>query len=314
MDSNEKNICKDCQLVFNDETSLHRHFRKHRITVADYYYKYHRRVDKLTGELIEFKSKEHYFANEFNTKSNLVQWFSVATDEEIKDYISAFLKLRKEKKNLKWCPTQVELRSLISPSILTIEKYMGGYTDFCKTLGFERRFYDMSFVNRRIGENCILIDTREQTPLSFGDIKVKVEGLKYGDYRLEKDIREQDVCVIERKSAKDFLATFTEGFDRFVRELERAKADKAYLVVLVEERLSNLLDFKNKCAGISPRTKITPEYVFRNVREILQKENKIQFLFVDGREEAARIAEKLLYNGFLHTSCDLQLLYDDKDL
>jgi hypothetical protein len=238
----------------------------------------------------------------------LIKWFSVADRKEIEFYITDFLSKRKDKKNLIWAPTQVELRTLMIPSINNIEKYFSDYYKYCFGLGFKNRFYTVP--PRQIEKDpFVIIDSREQCPLIFKDLKTKILGLKYGDYKLDKEKQDDDL-IIERKSAKDFLSSFTEGIERFKRELVRSKEDKSYMVVLVEENLSNLLDFRNKCDGISPNTKITPDYVFRNVRDLLSEEKSIQFLFVSGREEAARVAKNLLVAGDWQTSFDLQLLYD----
>jgi len=46
----------------------------------------------------------------------------------------------KEQKQLKYIPTQVELRSLSGfPSIITYNKFFGNYYEFALTLGFQSR-------------------------------------------------------------------------------------------------------------------------------------------------------------------------------
>lgn len=52
----------------------------------------------------------------------------------------------------------------------------------------------------------ILVDTREQRPLSFGDLPTRRATLVTGDYSVIANGRDlRDVVVIERKSVSDLL-------------------------------------------------------------------------------------------------------------
>lgn len=74
----------------------------------------------------------------------------------------------------------------------------------------------------------ILVDTREQNPFEFTDIRdtdgqpIYVYqdrvGLKSGDYSL---LGMENQIAIERKSHIDFLGSIGQGRDRFQREIER---------------------------------------------------------------------------------------------
>ena len=81
------------------------------------------------------------------------------------------------------------------------------------------------------------------------------------------------------------------------------------LLVLVEEKFNNALSFKY-LPHISKRIKATPEYIFHNVRELTQSYPNVQFLFVDGRKECSRVAQKIFLNEKLFNDLDLQLAYD----
>jgi ERCC4-type nuclease len=55
-------------------------------------------------------------------------------------------------------------------------------------------------------EYVILIDTREQKPLSFGELRTERTTLATGDYSIACDGRDlRDVVAIERKSISDLL-------------------------------------------------------------------------------------------------------------
>jgi hypothetical protein len=118
---------------------------------------------------------------------------------------------------------------------------------------------------------------------------------------------------IERKSLNDFIGTISGGFDRFEREIERAESEDAYLIIVVEKKLSSALNF-NSLRELSSKIKATPEFIFHRVRQLIQNNNHIQFLFVDGQDEASRVTEKILTVGCIVRGVDLQLCYDTKNL
>jgi len=104
------------------------------------------------------------------------------------------------------------------------------------------------------------------------------------------------------------------GIERFKNEIERARDADAYLVVLVEESFANCLSFNYLPHVYKKNTKATPEYIFRNVRDLIQEYPHIQFLFVHGRKKASEIVEKIFTCGCLYKKMDLQLAYDSKIL
>jgi ERCC4-type nuclease len=79
----------------------------------------------------------------------------------------------------------------------------------------------------------IIEDSREQNPLSLGDIRgveVVRQGLKTGDYSLVG--HENEICF-ERKSVPDLVGTLIGGHERFLREMDRMK-DYEVKYILVE--------------------------------------------------------------------------------
>lgn len=304
----DNHICSICQ----KEVTENAHFwREHRIKEAAYFQKYHPRYSKETGELIEFKTREFYLNNDFNGKQEMATWFK-KNPEEAKDYALNFLKKRKEKKDLIYAPSQVELRSLIAPSMVWFKKNFENYGDLCENLGFKKKFDKEDDLIRYgpIKENAILItDSREQNPLLFKDIKTEIQGLPYADYTLKPNRLK---IYIERKSLPDFAGTLGLGYDRFYREIQRAKKDGAYLIVLVESPMNDALHF-----NYLPQMKFTktnPEFVFHNVRKLIQDFNNLQFLFCKGRIEAGELLLKILTMTRHPKHIDLQFYYDTKKL
>ena len=118
-------------------------------------------------------------------------------------------------------------------------------------------------------------------------------------------------CYIERKSITDFIGTLSGGYDRFCREIERASAADVDLIVLVERPIQECLSFQY-LSYVSKKIKVTPEFVFHNVREIIQKYPNVQFLFVDGREECVRVMKNIFFSDGHFRNYDLQLMYDLK--
>ena len=303
--------CKACDKEFDTERQLHGHFKAHGLRVTSYYQKYYPRYDLFDNKIIKFKSKNYYFSNDFNTRLNQRKWLEKQPPSEAKEYLTNLLIKRKKEKKLKFSPCQVELRTLMTPSILTFEKILGDYYKTCLHLGFDNKYEPCSKVEATASlkeEHKIYIDTREKDPLKF-NIPYESHGLKFGDYTLnDKDLTCN--CYIERKSLSDFISTLsTLNYERFCREIERAKAQDAYLVVLVEDTLANALSFPY-LPFISKKIKATPEFIFHNVRKIIQAYSHVQFLFVKGRKESVRVSEKIFLSKCIYKKIDLQLAYD----
>lgn len=312
--------CKVCNQEFENDRSLHSHLKLHQMRMVEYYQTQYPRHDLFSKDLILFKNKEQYFSDDFNSRINLKHWLIGQTDEKVRSYLSEFFETRKRKKGWKFSPTQVELRTVLSPPVQFFHKVFGGYFDFCKGLGLENRF-DV-FPSSRIPEgksldknsHSIFVDTREQAPLRFS-YPIEVKTLNFGDYAFS-DPNASCNCYIERKSLNDFIGTLSGGFFRFRNEIERAMEHGSYLIVIVERSLEDCKSF-NSLPDVRRNThkmKATPEYVFHNVRELLQTYRNLQFLFVDSREESVRVIEKIFTSECPHEKIDLQLAYDLRHL
>jgi len=301
--------CKICEQKFETDKSFHSHLKSHKLRMVEYYQTYEPRKDLLTGELINFKNKDYYFSNDFNTKTNMKKWLEKQPLEDQKNYLINLLKQRKEKRKLEYTLCEVELRSITSPPITFYHNLFGDYYWMSNTLGFKNKYqYPKEPLKFEIKEGYkIFIDSREQMPLKI-DYPTETKGLKFGDYALNDP---ENKCYIERKSIKDFIGTMSGGYERFCREIERAQSAEANLIILVERPLKECLSF-NYVSYVSKKIKATPEFIFFNVREIIQKYPNVQFLFVDGREECVRIMKMIFFSNGEYKKYDLQLMYDLK--
>lgn len=298
--------CAICQEVVTDDKH---YWNKHKIKMADYFIQYFPRFDKHTKEPIPFKNKEQYFETDFINKNNLKGYLKSLSIKEAQEFCKNLLINRKIDKKLQFAPSQVELRSIISPSVIFYDKiFTHGYAALCREIGLINRFQPWTKtipVPAEIPRGPVYIDTREQKALKF-PAPIEIRKLEYGDYHYSGD---PNHIFVERKSLQDFIGTLGKDIDRFHREIERAQKDGAYLIVLVEESLTNALSF-NYLPWVNKFTKATPEFVFHNVRDVLQTYSNIQFLFAAGRNEAVSLLLKIFYSGYDFRAFDNQLAHD----
>jgi len=308
-------ICKVDGKEFKNDKALHMALKGYGLNKVKYYQKYFERRDLLTNELINFKTKEQYLNSDFNDKNNMKKWLKAQTPEKAQEYCKELLIKRKQLKNLTYSLTQVELRTIMAPSIIFYNKIFKDYYDTCSSIGLENKFIHPNLVgdhfkNKLTNKDIIYVDTREQSWLKF-NTPFEIKTLGFGDYACSND---NCGCFIERKSLSDFISTLSvKNFDRFKNEIEKAKKNNSYIIVMVEEKLSNALSFQY-LPHISKKIKATPEYIFHNVRDLLQSYDNLQFLFVDGRGEMTRLIESIFASKCFYKKVDLQLAYDMKIL
>lgn len=307
--------CLECNQEFADDSSLHRHFRAHSLTIEEYYKKHFPKFDLYDKSPIVFKNKDQYFTCDFNNKNNLKAWIKTTDPKLTSEYFKKFLSLRKEKKHLVYSLSQVECRSLPLPSIVKLHEIFGDYYEICKSLGFINKYQYPAFEaennpkKAKKGE-IIYVDTREQKPFIF-NFPTEKRALKWGDYAFSKEDKK---IYFERKSISDLIGTLSGGYERFEKEIERASAAECKLIIIVEEKFTNALAFNYLPHVYKKSSKVTPEYIFRRIRDLIQKYPHIQFLFADGRKESTRIIEKIFSSSINYFDYDLQLCYDLKIL
>jgi hypothetical protein len=267
-------ICKVDGKEFKDEKSLHFALRGYGLNKEKYYHTYYPKKDLLTGETINFKTKDQYLNSDFNDKNNMKKWLKEQSLDKAQEYCKNLLIKRKKDKNLIYSPTQIELRTIMSPSIIFYNKIFNDYYDICSSIGLENKFIHPNnitsqFQNKLTTKDTIYVDTREQSWLKF-DIPFEIKTLSFGDYSCSN---ENCNCYIERKSLSDFISTLSvKNFDRFKNEIEKAQKNNSYLIVIVEEKLASALSFQY-LPHISKKIKATPEYIFHNVRSLYLQVN-----------------------------------------
>lgn len=308
-------ICKIDGKEFADEKSLHLSLRSYGLNKEKYYHTYYPKKDLFSGETINFKSKEQYFNSDFNDKNNMKKWLKQQPIEKAQEYCRSLLIKRKEEKGIVYSPTQVELRTIMSPSVIFYNKIFKNYYDLCSSVGLTNKFIHPENITNQFKfkltrEDSIYVDTREQDWLKF-DVPFEITTLPFGDYSCTNN---NCNCYVERKSLSDFISTLSIGnLGRFTNEIIRAQKSNAYLVVIIEEKLTNALSFQY-LPHISKKIKATPEYIFHNVRQLIQDYDNLQFLFVDGKSEMKRVMESIFSSKCFYKKIDLQLAYDLKIL
>jgi ERCC4-type nuclease len=86
----------------------------------------------------------------------------------------------------------------------------------------------------------IIIDTREQKPISFPGHEKVHRKLDEGDYNTPEL---EDKIVIERKSVEDFYGSVIQGHARFKKEILRAKDKKKKFYIFVEGSIIDIIEY-----------------------------------------------------------------------
>jgi ERCC4-type nuclease len=84
----------------------------------------------------------------------------------------------------------------------------------------------------------IIIDTREQKPLTFTGHETTRRKLEEGDYNT---IELEDKIVIERKGLEDLYQSITHDHARFKREILRAKEKQKAFYIFIEGELEDFI-------------------------------------------------------------------------
>lgn len=132
-------------------------------------------------------------------------------------------------------------------------------------------------------EPTIIIDSREQCPLVFGNMPVAVAGLDVADYSI-RDLEHHIGC--ERKSLPDLVSCCGAERTRFVRELERLQG-RRFRCVVVESTLAEI-----EAGGW--RGKILPQVVIGSIASWSTRYG-LPFFFCGDAQATARFTERWLY-------------------
>ena len=303
--------CKICGAEFNSERSLHAHIKAHGILLSEYYITYFPRYNLYTGELIPFKNKDQYFSTYFSDNIEMEKWAATADQEHVQQILLDILNKRIISKNLQYAPNHLELKLLDLPEIEIYKMYFGSYNEACRRLQVEpllNKSIKSKFLkeNKNLNDMEILIDTREQTPLKFSNSKS--HKLDFGDYTASGEYYNK--TYIDRKSETDFKSTMTVGFERFKKELERAKKFDSFMYIVTESSIDKIIN--NNSFGAH---KSNLKFVWHQMR-VLSHEfaRHCQFIFSGGRNRSQNLIPKLLEAGEEMWHSDVQYYIDKRIL
>ena len=300
--------CKQCGLPFQTERSLHAHIKTHGLYLPDYYCKFYPRKCLYSGQSLQFKDKESYFHSEFANRENMFRWLKRANLEDKRRVILSMLKSRIERKKYLLAPPQVELLACDLPPIQEYKSVFGSYGLAAKQCGVKPMFSSLPPKDWKVldfSAKKILVDSREQLPLSFP----KSEKLKLdiGDYGVTGE--DFDYTFVDRKSFQDLCGTITnDNYERFRREIIRCKEQNCFLWVVVD---ANIRDAEK--INLSSVHKANLKFIFHQMNT-LQHEfgGNLQFVWSGGREQSQDLIPRLLCLGKKLWTVDVQYFWEEK--
>lgn len=300
--------CKVCNKECSSLSTLHRHLTKeHSLSQSDYYHSYNPRYDLQSRDLIDYKDYNQYHQSDFNGRESFADWLADNyKDEKTKEYCLCKIKERMTKKTVTTLPSHVELKSLMLPSCHGFERIYGSMENFSKAMklaGVDLRFDYTSIPELHSGHMKIYIDSREQAPLPFlFSEKMK---LSVGDYVPDEHFY-SDVYV-DRKSLPDLAGTLSAGRDRVEREIQRAADLGFYVIFVVEDLYSNVMNYSS---ANSFSKKLTGAHLLHSIRELMSQYNNIQFVCAGSRTRAVEVIENIFRLKEKAKTFDLELLKD----
>lgn len=302
-------FCHIDKLVYKSVEEVHGVLKRFRIKQSDYYKEYYPRYSIVSNQPIIYKNYEQYFSQELVDKNELKAWIK-KDPEKAKEWSINWLKERREEKGLTYAPSQVELRTLLCPS-MPYYNSIGGYYKITKSLGYDDRYNDDPLIFTPLPKEVTIIqDSREQNPIKLA-IQTKVEKIDEGDYALSKP---HDLGIyIERKNLNDYCGTMSKGNARFRKELERATKKGHYIVMLVEASITDAQSLEY--LPHTKHVKASSAYISKQLRDLLVDfPFSFQAVFINGRIETTQKLIKIFELGEQVKITDLQNAYEQGKL
>ena len=98
------------------------------------------------------------------------------------------------------------------------------------------------------------------------------------------------------------------GFDRFKRELERARQFNSFVYIVVESDIEKI-----KKNNIFAPHKANLSFIFHNAKTLMREYSDVsQIIFSGNRKASEYLIPRLLRFGKLLWTCDMQYFIDDK--
>jgi ERCC4-type nuclease len=126
----------------------------------------------------------------------------------------------------------------------------------------------------------IIIDTREQLPLSFTGHETISRKLDEGDYNIEEL---EDYIVIERKSYDDLYSSITHWHIRFKSEIKRAILKKKDFYIALEGNLQEFYTLK-----WTPRKLESKPETIQKIINTMRERYALIFIESNNREELSK--------------------------
>jgi hypothetical protein len=299
--------CRTCQKEFSSEGSLERHLKAHGGS-GEYYQTWYPRRDLWDKSFIKFKDKKQYLSSFFNSYSNRTSYYQNNFGKDAKDVLLTEFLTLKDVKNISFLPCDVYLRLAQMAGVDIIRKYFESCQEFCKELDliqFYNKKLPKDFWERKNSEYEmeVHVDSREKKPFKF--FNSIVNKLDFGDYTAGGE--KYSKTFVDRKSVGDFFTTFASqsNFERFKREIKRAKEFDSFLFVVVESSLDSLPEYAGTNKFMKNGDRLL-SFALHNVRDILINDyESCQFVFCRNTPEANEITRKILYYGREMWNCDL---------
>jgi hypothetical protein len=301
-------LCVECKKEFKSRASLHKHLKQHGLSLAEYYTIHYPRENKLTGEPLPFKKFEEYFERDFSTRQQLKKWCQQAPSDEVGDYVLSLIEKREFKKKRGYAPFHLEVQSCFLPDIDVFRKIFGSYNAAAKKIGlrplYSKKLPRDFFTKDLPADLRIAIDTREQTPLTFSHETCEHK-LDVGDYTLLGDA--YSYTYVDRKSGSDLQSTLSnKNYERFKRELGRARDLDSYLFVVVESTPQKMIKANRAFKRVG-----SIDFVLKRVRDLSYEfAGHCQFVFTGSRKFSQEVIPRILYAGKAVWETDIQYFLD----
>lgn len=293
-------FCMECGQSFDTRRSLHAHIKAHCLSLGEYYVKFFPKFDLLTRDPIPFKNYEDYVRTDFRHKKNMYQWLQQIDPQEAADYCRRVFTKHLSEKQYVFAPNHLYM--MTHPRLPKKEFF--SEEQFVEMVSAENLTYiqNQKLVNRldlTIPEDLLILqDTREQKPLRFANESRSMK-LDFGDYTAAGDY--YSYIYVDRKAEDDFKNTVTSGFDRFCRELERARQFGAYVFVVIES------DFLTIYKNYNKTKRGNMVYVWEGMRRLITSYSDVcQFVLTGSRENSEKLIPYLLVHGSDLKNVDLQ--------
>jgi hypothetical protein len=282
-------ICKICRQKFKNSKGVNTHLRfSHKDwTVEKYYLTFYPIYCIECGKQTPYKKDGHYFNYKFCSRSCLKKAYTgqIPTNKGEQKYKREFLLnyLKELHKKYGGIITQklVRLDNQINHQIY--HKYFGGFTKACKLAKVPHFTWSHDIQIEPINNLItIVIDSREKQPYKFKNSIIAK--LDVGDYKwkdVESNIR------IERKSLQDLRGTLSNP-KRFLRELDRARENNLYVIVLI--------DCTKEDFWVRPSFgMVNPNYIYHQIKVISAEYADVcQFVFTGSKQKSAELVTFLV--------------------